>query len=428
MSIRQPSRVIQFDVQTRKILRTIYDPLHFGVMSAMTLTIHNQDLYVAGTANGSIMLARLPIKPNVKYEGRIAAVGPFGMENCEKLHLCFPESTERPLTIVGRGTNFMRKDGKTGGNVQWPIIVTVTNDNMGPWVEMLEWEEPKVEEEENESEGLNTEKEKENIAKQEKMSSEDEKATEEQKKDNWQKEGNIQGIGKEDLEKMKSEAVNAGEGPQEKEIENENEMPIQKIKQKDEINLGSVLQGEERGLSGERDLVSVDHPPEIQGRERSGNTKAEDEISEENAMIDSNEHSLESAGQGDGQEEDTRNILSIDNLEGAANDTKGDDSQIYTVNLNMKGSEGDGLDQERGKPVETEENKDNEAGCKDADTSSQERGVTEFHTKNPAVANVPIVKMRHAVGIEPYCEVLARILKFLCLLILAYIIHVMFRM
>jgi len=63
MSIQSPSRVVQFDTQIRKIVRTIYDPLHVGPIYSMSLTIHKSEIYCLGIINGPIMLAKLPFGP-----------------------------------------------------------------------------------------------------------------------------------------------------------------------------------------------------------------------------------------------------------------------------------------------------------------------------------------------------------------------------
>jgi hypothetical protein len=142
MSIQSPSQVVQFDTQIRKIVRTIYDPLHVGAIYSMSLTIHESEIYCLGSINGSIMLAKLPFGPEAKYEVRIIAVAPLGILNCEKIRLCFPTSEDEAFVIVGQGTNFLRKDGRMGGNPQWPIVLTVKEKDMSPWREFEEREDP----------------------------------------------------------------------------------------------------------------------------------------------------------------------------------------------------------------------------------------------------------------------------------------------
>lgn len=108
----------------------------------MSLVIHENDVFVAGTTGGAIVLTRLPLTPSSKYETRTLAVAPFGIQDCEKLRLLFPSSSEQPLVIVGQGMNYLRKDGKTGGNLQWPIVVSVKEQDMTDWVELAEQKEP----------------------------------------------------------------------------------------------------------------------------------------------------------------------------------------------------------------------------------------------------------------------------------------------
>jgi hypothetical protein len=142
MSIQERCRVVQFDIQTRRSIRTIYDPLHLGQMSAMSLSIHKFEVYCLGFIEGSILLAKLPFGPETKYEVRMIAVAPFGIENCEKLRLCFPTSKDDPFVIIAHGTNFLRKDGRMGGNGQWPMAFTVKEKDMQEWVEFVNLKDP----------------------------------------------------------------------------------------------------------------------------------------------------------------------------------------------------------------------------------------------------------------------------------------------
>jgi hypothetical protein len=84
----------------------------------MSLTIHESEIYCLGIINMSIMLAKLPFGSEAKCDVRIIAVAPLGILNCEKIRLCFPSSEDEAFIIVGQGTNFLRKDGRVGGNPQ----------------------------------------------------------------------------------------------------------------------------------------------------------------------------------------------------------------------------------------------------------------------------------------------------------------------
>jgi hypothetical protein len=145
MSIQGPSRVLVFDTERREMVKTIYNPLYRGVLSAMTLTMHNEEIYASGTHGGGIIIARLPLSPDSKYEARMAAVGPFGLQNCERLRVIFVDATHGGgFVLVGQGTNYLRKDGKIGGNSQWPIVLSVKEEDMEKWIPWALLEEPKA--------------------------------------------------------------------------------------------------------------------------------------------------------------------------------------------------------------------------------------------------------------------------------------------
>jgi hypothetical protein len=145
LSIQTPSRVLVFDTERREMVKTIYNPLYRGVFSAMTLTMHDEEIYASGTSGGGILIARLPLRPDSKYEARMAAVGPFGLQNCERLRVIFADATDGGgFILVGQGTNYLRKDGKIGGNSQWPIVLSVKEEDMEKWIAWPLLEEPKA--------------------------------------------------------------------------------------------------------------------------------------------------------------------------------------------------------------------------------------------------------------------------------------------
>jgi len=111
-------------------------------MSAMSLAIHKSEVYCLGSIEGSILLAKLPFGPETKFEARMIAVAPFGIENCEKLRLCFPTSMDDPFVIIAHATSFLRKDGRMGGNAQCPMVSTVKEKDMQEWVEFVNLEDP----------------------------------------------------------------------------------------------------------------------------------------------------------------------------------------------------------------------------------------------------------------------------------------------
>lgn len=88
----------------------------------MTLTMYEGGVYASGaTEAGAVIITRLPLTSGSKYETRMAAVGPFGVQNCDRLRLVFMDSGGKSVVaIVGQGKNYLRRDGKIGGNTQWP--------------------------------------------------------------------------------------------------------------------------------------------------------------------------------------------------------------------------------------------------------------------------------------------------------------------
>jgi hypothetical protein len=142
MSIQAQGSILVFDTRKRTTIRTIYNPLHQGVVPAMTLAMHEEQIYALGLLDGAVVIVQLPLSPESKYEARLAAIGPFGLQDCEHLHLLFPNTKRRSLVIIGRATNYLRKDGKTGGNSQWPIVLSVKEEDMGSWIELELLEEP----------------------------------------------------------------------------------------------------------------------------------------------------------------------------------------------------------------------------------------------------------------------------------------------
>lgn len=118
----------------------------------MTLSMHEKEVYASGSLDGVIIIVRLPLGPDSKYEARRAAVGPFGLQDCERIRLLLSNSKDKGLIIVGQATNYLRKDGKIGGNSQWPIVLSVKEEDIENWIEWELLEEPPAIEDGNEAE------------------------------------------------------------------------------------------------------------------------------------------------------------------------------------------------------------------------------------------------------------------------------------
>jgi len=135
----------------------------------MTLTVHDNDIYGISTDGAAIKLARFPFGPASLYQMRTLGVGPFENYSCKKLRLIFPRIPGDPFLVIAQGTNYLRKDGNMGGNLDWPVVISVKEQDMGEWENMIEWEEPKPEAEEKIEESKREETDTEERSKEEEV-------------------------------------------------------------------------------------------------------------------------------------------------------------------------------------------------------------------------------------------------------------------
>jgi hypothetical protein len=182
VSMQWPSRIIQYDTWKFEVIRTIYNPFH-GFLPGMTLALHEDDLYAVSKEDSIVLAVRLPFKSTAAYAIRAIAIGPYSLQNCEKVRLVWPRKTGEAYVVVAQGANYLRKDGHPGGNMQWPIALSVKEEDLGPWVGLEEIKEPKSKSE------LDAEEAKERAGKAEDEAGKAEKNTEEKKNEASKAEG-----------------------------------------------------------------------------------------------------------------------------------------------------------------------------------------------------------------------------------------------
>jgi len=180
VSAGRPYRIIQFDTWSwnRHIVRTLYDPFQTDGPCRISLCFWNDRVYALGSFDYALKMAELPfhdlkksklrlndeaskiggkegavvksrevIVKEIKkvYRIRTVASAPYFMLQYPILDAMMPSTTEGNCIFVGRGVNYLRKDGRLGGTLQWPIVMSVNEQNMGDWEEVEEQEDPNIE-------------------------------------------------------------------------------------------------------------------------------------------------------------------------------------------------------------------------------------------------------------------------------------------
>jgi hypothetical protein len=68
-----------------------------------------------------------------KYERSLFASAPDSIDNCNTLRIIWPKCPGDSITIIGQANNYVRKDDRLGGNSDWPFVLKVRQENIGPW-------------------------------------------------------------------------------------------------------------------------------------------------------------------------------------------------------------------------------------------------------------------------------------------------------
>ena len=139
ISTQWPGAVFQFDVRERFTLRTIYDPFNCGfALDSMSISLYNGEVFVLAIDSTTIVAARLPLSGTARYEFAPIALGPSALLQCTSLRLLWPSTSDGDIVIIAQGKNQLRKTGKIGGNVQWPIVMAVKERDIGEWRPLVE--------------------------------------------------------------------------------------------------------------------------------------------------------------------------------------------------------------------------------------------------------------------------------------------------
>jgi hypothetical protein len=102
----------------------------------MSLAFSGDDVFAIGTDGMSVpvTIVRLPFSATAAYEHAVLAVAPQAIGSCTSLTMLEYPDQEGRIVLVAQAPNYLKKDGERGGNMQWPIVLSVREKDIGRWI------------------------------------------------------------------------------------------------------------------------------------------------------------------------------------------------------------------------------------------------------------------------------------------------------
>jgi hypothetical protein len=142
--------VIQFDTWKGRVVKTVKAPLQRVNLMSATLSLWEEDVMLVATEGALAVLAcRLPFTASsdrglksMKCSCAYLASAPRHIDAATHIDVTWPPNQEEgEIMVVALPPNYLRKEGRLGGNYEWPIVLAVNVKDTGDWTEV----EPSIE-------------------------------------------------------------------------------------------------------------------------------------------------------------------------------------------------------------------------------------------------------------------------------------------
>ena len=129
-----PERIVEISLASEsrgETLRELYDPFRRSSFSEAACFSWNGDELYAFALDGPVFrCTRIHLDPsNGTYAMCIAAYGPDSIDQSTNLSAVWTQTQGDQVTLIGHGTNYLRRDNLEGGNAIWPIMVSLKKDD-----------------------------------------------------------------------------------------------------------------------------------------------------------------------------------------------------------------------------------------------------------------------------------------------------------